>query len=37
MLGWLYVKNNTSQKASYISCVIVHALYNFTIVAMGGV
>ncbi|MFA6603391.1 MAG: CPBP family intramembrane glutamic endopeptidase [Patescibacteria group bacterium] len=36
MLGWLYVKNNTSQKAAYISCVIVHALYNFTIVAMGG-
>ncbi len=32
MLGWLYLKNNTSQWASYISCVIVHAAYNFTVI-----
>ncbi len=35
MLGWLYLKNNTSQWASYISCVIVHAAYNFTVIMMG--
>ena len=32
MLGWLYLKNNTSQWASYISCVIVHAAYNLTVI-----
>jgi membrane protease YdiL (CAAX protease family) len=31
-LGWLYVKNDESQLASYLSCVLVHAAYNFTII-----
>ncbi len=35
MLGWLYLKNNSSQWASYISCVIVHSAYNFTVIMMG--
>lgn len=36
MLGWLYIKNASSQWASYISCVAVHALYNLTVVIAGG-
>jgi len=36
MLGWLYVKNSSSQWASYISCVIVHMMYNLTVVLAGG-
>ena len=32
MLGWLFVKNYSSQWAAYFSCVIVHALYNFTVI-----
>jgi len=36
MLGWLYLKNATSQWASYISCVMVHAMYNLTVIISGG-
>lgn len=36
MLGWLYIKNASSQWASYISCVAVHAMYNLTVVLVGG-
>jgi len=36
MLGWLYVKNSSSQWASYISCVCVHMMYNLTVVLAGG-
>ena len=30
-LGWLYLKNSESQMTSYLSCVMVHAAYNFTV------
>jgi membrane protease YdiL (CAAX protease family) len=33
MLGRLYVRNANSQFSSYISCVFVHAAYNFTVLA----
>lgn len=36
MLGRLYVKNHNSQFAAYISCVFVHAAYNFTVLAAGA-
>lgn len=31
MLGWLFLKNYSSQWAAYISCVLVHFLYNLTV------
>lgn len=37
MLGVLYMKNRSSQFTAYISCVFVHAAYNFTVlVASNG-
>ncbi len=36
MLGRLYMKNHNSQFAAYISCVFVHAAYNFTVLAASG-
>lgn len=35
MLGFLYVKNHNSQFKAYISCVIVHAMYNYTILMVS--
>jgi len=36
ILGWLYLKNSRNQLTSYLSCVIVHAMYNFTVVMTSG-
>ena len=33
MLGRLYMKNGNSQFTAYISCVVVHAAYNFSVMA----
>lgn len=35
MLGFLYVKNHNSQFKAYLSCVIVHAMYNYTILMVS--
>ena len=35
LLGWLYLKNDESQMTSYLSCVFVHAAYNFTVMMAG--
>lgn len=31
ILGYLYVRNHRSESVSYLSCVAVHMLYNFTV------
>lgn len=36
MLGRLYVKNANSQFTSYVSCVFVHAAYNFSVMAASA-
>ncbi|HTM68309.1 MAG TPA: CPBP family intramembrane glutamic endopeptidase [Candidatus Binatia bacterium] len=36
MLGRLYMKNHNSQFTAYVSCVLVHAAYNFTVLAAGA-
>lgn len=35
MLGWLYLRNSQSQLSSYLSCVLVHFMYNFTVIALS--
>ena len=34
MLGRLYIKNANSQLTSYFSCVLCHALFNFTVMML---
>ena len=35
MLAMLWYRNGTSQKSSYFSCVLAHASYNFSVLAMN--
>ena len=34
MLGFLYLKNSKNQLSAYLTCVAVHAAYNFTTIAI---
>jgi membrane protease YdiL (CAAX protease family) len=36
LLGMLYLANDRSQLSSYMSCVIVHSAYNFSVLMLGG-
>jgi membrane protease YdiL (CAAX protease family) len=35
LYGWLFLKNHSSAKAAYFSCVIVHALHNGTLILIS--